>query len=74
MTEPDHMRDEYLIVEVRDLFDRLPAEYRAAIELRHVLGLTGAEAAAAMGRSHGSFRSLLMRATRAFRRESEREQ
>ena len=67
------MRDEYLAVEVRDLLDRLPADYRRAIEFRYVLGLSGLEAAAAMGRSHSSFRSLLLRATTAFKRESARE-
>lgn len=63
--------DEFLGVEVRDILDRLPRDYRTALELRFVVGLSGIEAAAAMGRSHGSFRSLLLRASRAFRRESE---
>ena len=73
LSETDRVRDDYLTVEVRDLLDRLPADYRRAIEFRYVLGLSGQEAAAAMGRSHSSFRSLLLRATTAFKRESARE-
>lgn len=65
----EHVQDEYLGVEIADVLDRLPPDYRTAIEYRYVLGLNGVEAAAAMGRSHGSFRALLMRATRAFKRE-----
>lgn len=60
---------EFLAVEVRDVLDRLPADYREAIEYRYVLGLSGEEAAAAMGRSHGAFRALLLRATRAFKQD-----
>jgi RNA polymerase sigma-70 factor (ECF subfamily) len=67
---PGHVRDEYLAVEVRDLLARIPDDYRAALELRFVVGLSGSEAAAVMGRSHGAFRSLLLRAVRAFRAES----
>lgn len=58
-----------LSFEIEEVLTRLPAEYRDAIELRYVMGLTGAEAAAAMGRSHGGFRMLLHRAVRAFRDE-----
>jgi RNA polymerase sigma-70 factor (ECF subfamily) len=65
--EVEHVRDEFLDVEIRDVLDRLPADYRAAIEYRYVLGLSGAEAAAAMGKSHGAFRMLLNRATKAFK-------
>jgi DNA-directed RNA polymerase specialized sigma24 family protein len=64
-----HVRNEYLGVEVRDVLERLPAGYREAIEYRYLIGLSGREAAAAMGRSHGSFRALLLRATTAFKRE-----
>lgn len=71
MQEPT-VRDEFLEVEIRDILERLPLEYRQAIELRFVIGLSGIEAAAAMNRSHGSFRSLLLRAVRAFRTESNR--
>jgi RNA polymerase sigma-70 factor, ECF subfamily len=71
MREPT-VRDEYLEVEIRDILERLPAEYRLALELRYVIGLSGIEAAAAMDRSHGSFRSLLLRAVRAYRAESEK--
>lgn len=67
------VRNEFLSVEIEDVLARLPANYREAIELRYALGLTGTEAAAAMGRSHGSFRTLLSRATEAFRREYRRE-
>ena len=73
LAEADRVRDEYLTVEIRDLLDRLPVDYRQAIELRYVLGLSGREAAAVMERSHNSFRSLLLRATTAFKRESTRE-
>jgi RNA polymerase sigma-70 factor (ECF subfamily) len=66
---PISMADETLALDVRDALERLPDEYREAIELRYLLGLSGAEAAAAMGRSHGAFRTLLHRASRAFKRE-----
>ena len=61
--------DDTLAVELADVLSRLPADYRDAIQLRYVLGLSGEEAAAAMGRSHGAFRMLLHRATAAFREE-----
>ena len=67
----EHARDEYLAVEVRDILDRLPVDYREALELRYVMGLSGEEAAGAMGRTHGAFRALLLRASRAYRAESE---
>lgn len=72
-TETYDARDEYLGVEIRDILERLIPDHRAALELRFVLGLSGIEAAAVMERSHGSFRSLLLRAVRAFRRESDDE-
>lgn len=56
-------------MEIDETLRALPDEYREAIELRYVLGLSGQEAAAAMGRSHGSFRMLLHRAVGAFKRE-----
>ncbi len=65
----EYRRDEYVSVEIRDILDRLSPEHRAAIEHRYILGLSGQEAAAAMGRSHGSFRVLLHRATKAFKLE-----
>ena len=65
-----HTRDEFLEVEVRDILERLRPDHRTALELRFIVGLSGVEAAAAMDRSHGSFRSLLLRAVRAFRAES----
>jgi len=67
------LRDEYLGIEIRDVLERLPDDYRHAIELRYALGLSGIEAAAAMGRSHGAFRTLLSRATVAFKNEYGRE-
>lgn len=75
--EPDYARDvdasdpiDYaLAVDIRSTLESLAPEYREAIELRYILGLTGPEAAAAMGRSHGAFRMLLHRATGAFRSE-----
>jgi RNA polymerase sigma-70 factor, ECF subfamily len=68
---PTHISDEFLGVEVRDILERLKPDHRQALELRYVLGLSGEEAAVVMGRSHGSFRSLLLRAVRAYRRQSE---
>jgi len=64
-----HARDEFLGIELRDALDRLPADYRQALEFRYLIGLSGEEAAAAMAKSHGAYRALLMRATRAFRAE-----
>jgi RNA polymerase sigma-70 factor, ECF subfamily len=61
--------DPTLRMEIEETLGRLPADYREAIKLRYVLGLSGAEAAAAMGRSHGAFRMLLHRATDAFKHE-----
>lgn len=70
----EHVRDEYIAVEIRDILDRIQPEYRTALELRFVVGLSGEEAAAVMGRSHGAFRSLLLRAVRAYRNESDRDE
>jgi RNA polymerase sigma-70 factor, ECF subfamily len=69
-TQQAAVRDEFLAVEIRDILERLPTEYRTALELRYVIGLSGIEAAAAMGRSHGAFRALLLRAVRAYRAAS----
>lgn len=71
--EPARARDDFLSVEVSDILDRLVLEHRRALELRFVLGLSGQEAAAAMRRSHGAYRALLLRAIRAFRRECDRD-
>lgn len=68
------VRDEYIAVEIRSILEQLPIEYRTALELRFMVGLSGAEAAEVMGRSHGAFRSLLFRAVRAFREESDAEE
>ena len=65
-----YVRDEYLAVEIKDILERIQPDYRMALELRFVVGLSGEEASAVMGRSHGAFRSLLLRAVRAFRAES----
>jgi RNA polymerase sigma-70 factor (ECF subfamily) len=70
----EHVRDEYVAVEIRDILQRIQPEYRTALELRFVVGLSGEEAAAVMGRSHGAFRSLLLRAVRAYRAESGRDE
>ena len=67
--EPGSIRNEYLTVEVDDVLSRLLSDYRQALEYRYLLGLSGQESAAAMGRSHGSFRALLLRAAKAFRAE-----
>jgi RNA polymerase sigma-70 factor (ECF subfamily) len=61
--------DQTISIDVRDALARLKPEYREAIELRYLIGLSGAEAAAATGRSHGAFRTLLHRATKEFRAE-----
>jgi len=68
------VRDEFLELEIRDILDRLHPDYRTALELRFIIGLSGIEAAEVMGRSHGAFRSLLLRAVRAFRDESSRDE
>ena len=65
------VRNEFIAIEVRDILQRLPTEFQGALELRLIIGLTGAESAAVMGRSPGAFRSLLFRAVRAFKEESE---
>ena len=70
LDERQHVRDDFIAVEVRDLLAQLTVDYRTALELRYLLGFSGQEAAALMGRSHGSFRSLLLRAVRAFRTAS----
>jgi len=70
-TEPT-VRDEFIAVEIKDILQRLPLEYQAALELRFIVGLSGTEAAEVMGRSHGAFRSLLFRAVRAFKDESDK--
>jgi len=62
-----HVRDEHVATEVRGLLAQLPPQYRSALELRYLLRLSGAEAAAAMGTSAGEFRPLLVRAVEAFR-------
>lgn len=62
-------RNDMVAVEVNDALSRLQPEYREALELRYILGLSGTEAAAAMNRSHGAFRMLLHRATQAFKAE-----
>ncbi|MEE9278360.1 MAG: RNA polymerase sigma factor [Dehalococcoidia bacterium] len=61
--------DEQLALEIRDILERLPPEHRTALKLRYVVGLSGLEAAAAMGRSHGAYRAILHRALRAFLKE-----
>ena len=66
-----HVRDDFIAVEVRDLLEQLQPEHRTALELRYLLGFSGEEAAALMGRSHGAFRSLLLRAAQAFRAVSD---
>ena len=65
------VRDEFLAVEIRDLLGHLAPEHRQAVELRYIVGLSGVEAAAAMGRSHGAFRALLYRATQALLKEAQ---
>lgn len=63
------VRDEFISVEIRDILEALPRDYQTALELRFIVGLSGVEAAEVMDRSHGAFRSLLLRAIRSFRRE-----
>lgn len=63
----DVVRDEFVDIEIRDILEALRSDYRQALELRFIIGLSGVEAAEVMGRSHGAFRSLLHRAARAFR-------
>ena len=51
----------------------LPAKQRAAVVLCDVYGLTSAEAAAALGLSHGSLKMSLWRGRERFRQEYQRE-
>jgi len=69
LDEAPAVNDSYLSIEIADVLGRLRPDHRQALELRYVLGLTGEEAAAAMGRSHNAFRQLLYRAVQAFQRE-----
>lgn len=62
------VRDEFIAIEVHEILQRLSPEHREALALRYIVGLSGIEAAAATGRSHDAFRSLLRRATKAFQR------
>ena len=39
----EHVQNEYLGVEIADVLDRLPPDYRAAIEYRYVLGPNGVD-------------------------------
>ncbi len=57
---------EHLALELRDILERLSPEHCTALELRYIVGLSGVEAAATMGRSHSAYRALLHRALRAF--------
>lgn len=52
---------------VEQALDRLPEEYRVALILRDVQGLSAREAAAATGKGETAFRSLHQRARRALR-------
>jgi DNA-directed RNA polymerase specialized sigma24 family protein len=47
--------------------DRLPEEYRTALALRDLEGLSAREAAGVMGKGETAFRSLHQRARRALR-------
>lgn len=64
------VRDEFVAVEIRDLLEALPHDYQTALELRFIVGLSGVEAAEVMGKSHTAYRSLLLRAVKAFRAET----
>lgn len=64
------VRDEFISVEIQDILDALAPEYRTALQLRFIIGLSGVEAAEVMQKSHGAYRSLLFRAVKAFREES----
>lgn len=64
------VRDEFVAIEIRDLLEALPRDYQTALELRFIVGLSGVEAAEVMGKSHTGYRSLLLRAVKAFRAET----
>ncbi len=64
-------RDE--VAEVLDAMDRLNPRYQRALSLRYLAGLSADEAAAAMGTSKATLAVVVFRATRALRRELERE-
>ena len=63
------VRDEFIAIEIREILDTLAPEYRTALQLRFIVGLSGVEAAEVMRKSHGAYRSLLFRAVKAFRDE-----
>jgi len=69
MGDVAHIRNEYVAIEILDVLARLEPDQRTVIEYRYLLGLSGEETAAAMGRSHPAVRKLLGRANEAFRRE-----
>jgi RNA polymerase sigma-70 factor (ECF subfamily) len=55
-------------VRLADALDRLPANYRDVLVLRHLEGLTFPEVARRMGRSLGSVEKLWIRALAQLRR------
>jgi len=65
------LRDE--VREVLDAMDRLSPRYQQALSLRYLSGLGSEEAAAALGTSRATMAVVVFRATRALRRELERE-
>jgi RNA polymerase sigma-70 factor (ECF subfamily) len=69
----DIVGDRADVREVLAAMDRLSPRYQQALALRYLAGLTPAEAAAALGTSRPTMAVVVHRATRALRRELERE-
>jgi RNA polymerase sigma-70 factor (ECF subfamily) len=69
LTPVDEMDRTALRCLVEQALDRLSEEYRVALILRDVQGLTAREAAEVMGKGETAFRSLHQRARRALRDE-----
>jgi RNA polymerase sigma-70 factor, ECF subfamily len=67
LTPPDQIDRTALRYLVEQALDRVPEEYRVALVLRDLQGLSAREAAEVTGKSEPAFRSLHQRARRALR-------
>ncbi|MFN3649802.1 MAG: RNA polymerase sigma factor [Armatimonadota bacterium] len=67
LTPADQMDRTSVRILVEQALDRLPEEYRVALILRDVQGLSAREAAEVVGKGETAFRSLHQRARRALR-------
>ncbi|MFA7249469.1 MAG: sigma-70 family RNA polymerase sigma factor [Dehalococcoidia bacterium] len=62
------VRDEFVAPSIRAILDSLQPDHRQALALRHVVGLSRAEAAAVMGQPEEAFTAMLSDARADFRR------